>query len=115
MFTFNFYKIASQWYMDDPDYLESGGNPAYLDVVGGMNDLLEFVAQGRSAVQLIADLTPFEGAEAMVLMEPSGGGTGGYYKLHTLKGQVVDQEFWLNELVYYYFKELPQTIYASFN
>src|SRR5688572_13942739 len=115
MLTFHFYKIAGEWFMDDPDYLEAGGNAAYLEVVGGMNDLLEFVAQGRSAVKLVAGLEPFENAEEMVLMEPSGGHSGGYYRLQSLNGQAVEQEFWLNELIYYYFNELPPKIYATFN
>ena len=27
MLTFHFYKIAGEWFMDDPDYLEAGGDP----------------------------------------------------------------------------------------
>lgn len=115
MLTLNFYKIAGEWFMDDPDYLEAGGNPSYLEVVGGMNDLLEFVAQENSAVQLVADIQPFSGADEMVLIEPTGDESGGYYRLHSLKGQVIEQEFWLNELLYYYFNELPKTIYVKFN
>ena len=115
MLIFHFYKIAGKWFMDDPDYLEAGGNPGYLEVVGGMNDVLEFVAKGSSGVKLVADVEPFENAEEMVLIESSGGDSGGYYQLQSLKGQVVEQEFWLNELIYYYFNELPPKIYASFN
>ena len=114
MLTFHFYKIASQWFMDDPDYLEGGGDPAHLEAVGGMNDLLQFVADGRSAVKLVAGLEPFDGAEEMVLIGSSGGLSGGYYHLHSLNGQVVEQELWLNELIYYYFNQLPPKIYASF-
>jgi len=115
MLTFPFYKIADQWVMDDPDYLDAGGDPSYLAVVGGMNDLLEFVAKGRSAVKLVAGLEPFEDAEEMVLIESSGGDSGGYYRLQSIKGQVVEREFWANELIYYYFNQLPPKIYASFH
>ena len=115
MLTFHFYKIASQWLMDDADYLEAGGDPACLEMVGGMNDLLEFVAKGRSAVKVVAGLEPFEDAEEMVLIESSGGKSGGYYWLQSIKGQVVELEFWANELIYYYFNQLPPKIYASFN
>jgi len=115
MLTFHFYKIASQWLLDDPDYLEAGGDPAFLELVGGMNDLLELVAKDSSAVKLFADLEPFEDAEEMVLIESSGGDSGGYYRLQSLKGQVVELEFWANELIYYYFNQLPPKIYASFN
>ena len=115
MLTFHFYKIAGQWLLDDPDYLEAGGDPAFLEMVGGMNDLLEFVAKDRSAVKLVADLEPFEDAEEMVLIESSGGDSGGYYRLQSIKGQVVEQEFWANELIYYYFNQLPPKIYASFH
>ena len=114
MLTFNFYKIASKWYMDDPAYLESGGDPSYLDVVGGMNDLLDYVAQQNSAVQLIADTQPFTGADEMVLVKSSGNHSGGYYRLHRLMGQVIDQEVWLNTLLYLYFKELAPKIYIKF-
>jgi len=115
MLTFHFYKIASEWFMDDHDYLEAGGNPAYLEVVGGMNDLLEFVAKGRSSVKLVAGLEPFKDSEEMVLIESTGGHSGGHYRLQSLDGQVLDQEFWLNELVYYYFNQLPPKIYSSFS
>ena len=80
-----------------------------------MNDLLEFVAKGRSAVKLVAALEPFEEAEEMVLIGSSGGNSGGYYRLQSLNGHVVEQEFWLNELLYYYFNQLPAKIYASFS
>ena len=45
MLTFHFYKIAGKWFMDDPDYLEAGGDPACLELVGGIIDVLEFVAR----------------------------------------------------------------------
>ena len=115
MLTFHFYKIAGEWLMDDPDYLEAGGDPALLEVVGGMKDLLEFMAQDRSAIKLVAGLEPFEDAEEMVLIESSGGDSGGYYRLQSIKGQVVEREFWANELIYYYFNQLPPKIYASFH
>ena len=115
MLTFHFYKIAGEWFMDDPDYLEAGGNPAYLEVVGGMNDVLEFVANGRSAVKLVVALEPFEDADEMLLIESSGGNSGGYYRLQSLNGHVVEQEFWLNELLYYYFNQMPVKIYANFS
>ena len=115
MLTFPFYKIADQWVMDDPDYLDAGGDPSYLDVVGGMNDILEFVAKGKSSVKLVIDLAPFEDADELLLIESSGGNSGGYYRLHSLNGQVVDQELWLNELLYYYFNQLPPKIYVSFS
>jgi hypothetical protein len=86
MLTFHFYKIAGQWLLDDPDYLEAGGDPAFLEMVGGMNDLLEFVAKDRSAVKLVADLEPFEDAEEMVLIESSGGDSGGYLPASIIKG-----------------------------
>ena len=115
MLTFHFYKIAGEWLTDDPVYLEGGGNPAYLEVVGGMNDVLEFVANGRSAVKVMAALEAFEDADEMVLIESSGGNSGGYYRFQSLKGHVVEQEFWLNELLYYYFNQLPVKIYARFS
>ena len=115
MLTLSFYKIAGEWFMDDPAYLEAGGNPSYLEVVGGMNDLLELVAHGNSAVQLMADITPFEEADEMVLMEPSGGDSGGYYRIHSLRGQIIEQDIWLNKLLYFYFNELPPRIYLKFN
>ena len=114
MLTFHFYKIAGEWFMDDHAYLEAGGDPTHLQVVGGMNDLLEFVAKGRSAVKLMTNLKAFEGAEEMVLIESSGGRSGGHYRLQSLIGEAVDQEFWLNELIYHYFNQLPVKIYASF-
>ena len=63
----------------------------------------------------MADLEPFENAEEMVLIESSGGYSGGYYRLQSLNGHVADHEFWANELIYYYFNQLPPKIYASFN
>ena len=115
MLAFHFYKIAGEWFLDDPDYLEAGGDPANLEVVDGMKDLLEFVAKDRSAVKLVAALEPFEEAEEMVLIGSSGGNSGGYYWLQSLKGQVVEQEFWVNELIYHYFNQLPTKMYVSFH
>ena len=114
MLTLSFYKIAGEWFMDDPNYLDAGGNPSYLEVVGGMNDVLELVAQDNSAVQLVADIKPFEEADEMILIEPSGGDSGGHYRLHSLGGQVIEQELWLNKLLYFYFNELPPRIFVKF-
>src|SRR5688572_3093361 len=97
MHSFHFYKIAGEWFISDPDYLEAGGDPTNLEVVDGMIDLLEFVAKGRSAVKVVAALEPFEEAEEMVLIGSSGGNSGGYYRLQSLNGHVVELEFWLNE------------------
>ena len=115
MLTFHFYKIASKWFMDDHDYLEAAGDPGCLEVIGGMNELLEFVAGGRSSVRLVACVEQFTGAEEMVLIESSGGQSGGHYWLQSLNGQVIEQELWLNELIYYYCNQLPAKIYASFS
>lgn len=114
MFTVTYYKIAGRWYLDSPDYLERGGNPDNLERIGGVYDLLEQAAQGRSSVQLALDTKPFEGAEEAVLSEPSGAHTGAHYLLHSINGQRVDIEIWINELIYFYHDELPTKIYGKF-
>jgi hypothetical protein len=114
MFTVTYYKIAGRWYLDNPDYLEKGGNPDNLERIGVVYDLLEQAAQGRSSVQLVLDTKPFEGAEEAVLIESSGAHTGAHYLLHSISGQRVDLEIWINELIYHYHDELPPTIYGKF-
>jgi hypothetical protein len=113
MLTAKYYKIANKWYFDYPQYIEDGGNPDNLERIGGMHDLLEFVAEGKSTVTLLLDFEPFEGADEGVLVASSGGNTGAYYQLHKLKGEVVDLEIWVDELIYLKNMELPEKIYGK--
>lgn len=113
MLTVTYYKIGGRWYLDAPEYLKEGGNPDALERIGNTYDLLEYAALGRSSVQLLLHTEPFEGAEEAILVESTGEKSGGRYWLHTFKGQVVDIELWINELIYHYHKELPAKIYGK--
>jgi hypothetical protein len=67
MLTTSYYKIANRWYFDNPEFIESGGNPEDLGCIGGMHDLLEYVSDGQSFVTLLLDFEPFEGKFATVI------------------------------------------------
>ena len=113
MFTAKYYKIANKWYFDYPEYIANGGNPDDLERIGGMHDLLEFVAEGRSFVTLLLDFEPFEGADEGVLVASSGGKSGGYYHLKEVNGQVVDLEIWVDGFVFFQNADLPPKIYGK--
>jgi len=114
MLTVNFYKIANRWYLDNPEYVAMGGTPDSLECIGSLADLLELAAAGKSAVQLVLHTEPFEGADEAVLTNTSGEQSGAYYHVTILNGQEVEAEVWVNQLIYYYYPELPKKIYGKF-
>jgi hypothetical protein len=111
LYTVCYYKIAGRWYLDAPEYLETGGNPDALERIGSFHDLLETASEGESSVVFQMDTQPFEGADVAELVGSSGGDTGGYYRIHQLLGKIMDIEIWFNTLIYYDNAVLPQTIY----
>lgn len=113
MLTAKFYKIANCWYLDNPEFLEKGGNPEDLECIGGMHDLLEYVSDDQSFVTLLLGFEPFEAADEGVLVATSGGNTGAYYQVHTLNGQVVDLEIWVDGIFFLQYPELPLRIYGK--
>ncbi|HEV7330105.1 MAG TPA: DUF6717 family protein [Flavisolibacter sp.] len=111
MYTVCYYKIAGRWYLDAPEYLEKGGDPDALERIGAFHDLLEIAAEGASSVVFHMDTAPFEGADRCEWCGSSGGDTGGYYRIHRFRGQVLDMEVWFNTPIYYENPVFPKTIY----
>jgi hypothetical protein len=110
---FTYHKFGSKWYLDFPEYLEQGGPEEDLECVGGFSELLDLVSDDDLNATLVFDNEPFTGADEAVLLESSGGTTGGYYRLHTFNGQVLDLEFWVNCLVYLQHETLPPRFYLK--
>jgi hypothetical protein len=108
-----FVKEQSQWYIDLPEYLESGGSKGDLQMVAGADTMLDIIASGANEVTLHLDTEPFENADELRLTElcdPILG--GGYYHLELFEGKKVQQDMWLCEVTRFVFNDIPQWIYV---
>jgi hypothetical protein len=108
-----YHKFGGKWYLDFPEYLEQGGPEEDLECIGGFSELLDLASDDNLNATLLLDAKPFAGADEAVLLQSSGGTTGGYYRLHMFNGQVVDLEIWVNRLVYLQHRELPPRFYVK--
>lgn len=111
MNTATYYKIGTRWYLDYPEYLESGGDIDDLERIGGFYEFLELASRGSSTVRLQVDFEPFEGAELAEFCGSSGGKSGAYYCLYSFEGQPVHIEVWINNIIYLNREDLPERIY----
>lgn len=114
MLTLTYYKIGTQWFLDNPEFIDAGGHPSELECIGGLAELLDQAACGQISVQLIVDLQPFVGADEACLVDTSGEDTGAYYRVKLLNGQELDLDIWFSDMIYRYFPVLPSKIYGKF-
>ncbi len=111
---YRFVKEEGGWFIDLPAYLEQGGSKGDLAMVAGADTMLDLIAKGRKSVQVTLDIAPFSGADWLELVEvcaPSVG--GGYYVMHTYKGQPVQHRMWLCDVTNFVFGHLPPAIYVQ--
>lgn len=111
MFLITYYKFGNRWFLDNPDYIEKGGDPDDLERVGAFNEMLDLVAEGETSVTFQLGFQPFDVAESAELTGTSGDNTGAYYAIKTLGAKTVDIELWLNTSLYYKDSELPTHLY----
>lgn len=115
MKTHTFYKEAyGGWFIDLPEYLESGGSKGDLAMVAGADTMLDIVAGKAQEVTLTMHIQPFDGAAMLQLIrlcEPSMG--GGYYHMQSFEGREVNQEMWLCDVTEFVFGNMPQRIYVK--
>lgn len=109
-----FYREGGGWYIDLPEYLESGGSKGDLAMVAGADTMLDIVAGKNKDVTLQMAVQPFEGADELVLTqlcEPSMG--GGYYFMKNFEGKEVAQSMWLCDVTNFVFGYIPERIYVK--
>lgn len=112
MQTVSYYKIGKTWYLDLPEWLESGEHSAEdLEKAGAFYDFLEMASEGKDSVKFLMSETPFEGAEVLHLNGESGDHSGAYYLLNTYLGSQINLELWFDKPFYYFFRTPPQEIY----
>ena len=112
MYVVSYYKLGHKWYLDLPEYLETG-DADDLERAGSFHDFLEIVSDGKDSVSFQMDFAPFEGADEMVLTGSSGDDSGGYYYVNKIGEQLVDLEIWVNNTVYYNNQSLHPVVYLK--
>ena len=110
MNTFRFYKEnTGEWYVDLPEY---PGPKADLQMVAGADTFLDKLANKSNIVSLTVSEEPFEGSEQLKLVKectPEIG--GGDYILETYKGEEINHQIWLCEVMRYLYGKMPRDIY----
>jgi hypothetical protein len=110
--TFRFYKTPeNRWYIDLPDWKD---DIAALEMVLGADTMLDTVSEQGNECFIDMSDEPFEGADAVKLIENLQQSIGGgNYLMETFKGETVNQEMWLCEVTEYVFAGLPERIYVN--
>jgi hypothetical protein len=112
MNTYRFLKEGQDWYIDLPEFIESGGSKGDLQMVEGADKMLDMIAKGGQEVSLAIDRSLFAGSDKLMLTErcyPYIG--GGYYNLKTFEGKEINQTMWLCAVTEYVFGDLPEEIF----
>ncbi len=109
---FRFYKEGESWYVDLPEW---EGSKADLQMVAGADDMLNYMAEGNSEVDIYLSVEPFEGSDKLNFKELAGDiGSGAYYIMPIYRGIELNLEMWLCDVTLFVFKgEFPKTIYIS--
>lgn len=121
MQTHRFYKDEQGWFIDLPEFIESGlGTKANLAMVCGADRLLDILSDGQDEITIHMSETPFKGAEKL---EKTGLGAdidalktynhpiqfGAYYN-----ATARNHELWLCPVTVYVFGgSYPDTIYIA--
>lgn len=113
MYNITCYKIGSQWFLDLPDFLTGGGKEEDLECIGSLSEFLNQNANGETTISFRIDSQPFQNAVPLELSGTSGGESGAYYRFSSWKGKPYEREIWINKVVYFCFKLLPDTIYIQ--
>jgi len=112
--TYAFIKEHGRWYIDLPEYLESGGKKEDLDMEGGADDLLHFLARGKNKVVVRLDTEPFPGCESLTLIAHCDTPRGGaYYLMANCRGKAVNKKMWLRDISLFVFGDMPEIIFVK--
>jgi hypothetical protein len=112
MQTFRFYREPTgQWYVDLPEY---PGPKADLQMVAGADTFLDKLGGNSNIVSLTVSEEPFEGSEHLRLIkECTSDIGGGDYVVENYKGEEINHEMWLCEVMRYVFDKMPEEIYFT--
>jgi hypothetical protein len=111
--TFRFYKTAAdRWYIHLPEWK---GSLDDLEMVQGADTMLDLVSDYKNECNLILSDKPFEGADTIKLVtDLSNSVGGGDYQMENYKGEEINQEMWICEVVVHVFEQLPSVIYVGY-
>src|ERR1700744_1220254 len=114
MKVYKFIKEGDLWYIDLPEFLESGGSKGDLQMVAGADMMLELISDGVKEVSLSLDTEPFPGSEVLTLTERGDPYIGGrYYHLQAFEGKEFNKAMWLCAVTEYVFGDLPNRIFIK--
>lgn len=102
---FSFHKEPhGTWYIDLPDYPGPKGD---LAMVAGADDMLDYLAKGKTRVEVEMSEQPFAGALELVRVKLGEPGGGAFYK--PTNHQI--ESVWLCDVTLYALGKFPEKIY----
>lgn len=103
-----FYKTTEgRWYIDYPEFLESGGDLADLEMVAGADELLNIASKGKDRIKAEMRLSrPEKFDYKLTFMEEEHGGAN--YWIENLEFPA-----WLCFVTAILFGEFPENLYIS--
>lgn len=98
---------SNKWYIDLPDWM---GKKSALQMVSGADILLDYMAEGRREVTILADTMEFEGASHLDLIKKCWF-NGADYKIDMYKNYQLKLDVWLCNVTKHVLGDFPETIY----
>ena len=109
-----FYKTEDgRWWFDWSEYIERGGDPEDLEMVGNADKWLDHISHNTSEVFLNVSEAPFKESEALYLQ--TWDEFGAFYKITRYKGNFITEfsYVWLCSVTTLLFGYYPEIIYYS--
>jgi hypothetical protein len=102
-----FAKENKKWYIVLPEW---SGRKSALQMVGGADALLDYIAEGKREVNLYVDEEPFDDAECLTLIKKCWF-NGADYKIDTYENNELKLKVWLCNVTLFVLEEFPENIY----
>ena len=111
MKTYTFLKENHQWFLKLPDPCQKGCF-TLEEVTEGSQALLNTLSRGHRKIHLRLETEPFEGADALELLQHCEAPKGGaYYQMQSVNGRPVRKKMWVRDVSLVVFGDMPDNLY----
>lgn len=107
MYILKFIKEKKKWFVVLPEWT---GRKSALQMVGGADTLLDYMAEGKREVNLYIEEEEFEGAECLSLINKCFW-NGANYRIDTYKNNELKLKVWLCDVTKFILGYFPEKIY----
>jgi hypothetical protein len=108
---FKFYQEDDgRWYVDLPEW---SGEKESLEMVQGADVLIDYLAEGKTSIELDMSDTYFNGASIMKIIFECKLSEGAYYLVEAYNDKELFHPLWLCDVTKFLFGRFPNKIYFN--